>query len=206
MVKAKLFVEGGGDSKSLRVECKKGFRLFLEKAGLQGSMIRIVASGSRRSAYEDYCTAINNGEAAFLLVDSEAPVAPQSGEFQNWNPWVHLSAREGDKWSKPKNASNTDCHLMVQFMETWLIADVSALKKYYVVNFNENALPKNDNIEALSKSKITEALKTATRGTTKGSYDKGKDSFKILAEVNPEEVAKQSQWTKRFIELIKVRP
>ena len=64
----KLYVEGGGDSKVLQSECRRGFREFLEKAGLSGKMPSISACGGRRSAYEDYCTAIKNGEAAVLLV------------------------------------------------------------------------------------------------------------------------------------------
>ena len=75
MVKTvKLFVEGGGDGKSLRTECRAAFSSFLRKSGLTGYMPRVVASGSRNSAYSDYCTAIKNGELAVLLVDSETEV------------------------------------------------------------------------------------------------------------------------------------
>lgn len=64
MKTVKLFVEGGGDSNSLRTECRAAFSAFLQKAGLSGYMPRIVASGSRRAAFDDYCTSISNGEEA----------------------------------------------------------------------------------------------------------------------------------------------
>lgn len=62
-----------------------------EKAGLSGKMPSISACGGRRSAYEDYCTAIKNGEAAVLLVDSEAPVieaCSYGADNKDWLPWL----------------------------------------------------------------------------------------------------------------------
>jgi len=73
--------------------------MFLGKAGLAGIMPRIVACGGRRNAYESFCLALSNGEVAFLLVDSEAPVRPehQQGDPETgWQPWSHLLARDGD--------------------------------------------------------------------------------------------------------------
>ena len=49
MVTVRLYVEGGGDSKKLRVQCRRGFRKFVEKAGLKGRMPRIVACGGRQA-------------------------------------------------------------------------------------------------------------------------------------------------------------
>lgn len=126
MSTVKLFVEGGGVSKSLRTECRAAFSSFLQKSGLSGFMPRIVASGSRNEAYSDYCTALKNGENAVLLIDSETEViAPKDTVF------VSLSA--------------------------------------------------------------------ATRGTKKGSYDKGNHSFGILGIVDPNRVCSQSPWAKRFV-------
>ena len=65
----KLYVEGGGDAAALKTACREGFAKFLGKAGLAGRMPRIVACGSRADAYDSFCTAIGNGEAAMLLVD-----------------------------------------------------------------------------------------------------------------------------------------
>ena len=91
----KLFVEGGGDANILRTECRKGFREFLCKVGMHGHMPRIVACGGRRQAYEAFCTAIENGEKALLLVDSECAVASryqQGIDSHAWLPWEYLQA------------------------------------------------------------------------------------------------------------------
>jgi len=193
MVGVKLYVEGGGDSRPLHDACRKGFRKFLEKAGLKGRMPRIVACGSRKNAYDDYCTAIKNGEAAILLVDSEGPVSAALTE-----PWTHLKTR--DNWDKPANAGNNDCHLMVQAMEAWLLADPVALKEFYGQGFNENALPKRTDIEGLTKPVMKSHLKRATESTTKGDYDKGAHSFEILERIDPKQVIVKSPWAKRFVE------
>ena len=78
----KAYVEGGGDTNALKTKCRQGFSEFFRKAGLAGRMPRIVASGSRRNAYEDFCTALKKAAAdqfIVLLVDSEDAVATGAG-------------------------------------------------------------------------------------------------------------------------------
>lgn len=204
----KLFVEGGGSSKSLHSECRAAFRLFLEKTGLTGHMPRIVACGSRNDAYSDYHTAVNNGESAILLVDSEGPVIVPAGitsDPKTWKPWYHLKYRIGqnnqpaDNWDKPQDSSDMDCHLMVMLMESWFFADVDALKRYYGQDFNESCLPARKCIEEIPKDEVMASLENATWGTQKGVYSKGRHSFKILEQINPDKVADRSPWAKRFI-------
>jgi len=216
MVKTvKLFVEGGGDSKLLRTECRAAFSSFLQKADLSGYMPRIVASGSRNTAYSDYCTAINNGESAALLVDSEAEVLISKedakyevGNPRTWNPWYHLKHRRGrtgesaDHWEKPIGASEEDCHLMVQSMESWFLADINALKSFYGSTFNESGLPNRSDIEYISKDAVLTCLHTVSRNTRKGSYDKGAHSFGILASIDPNKVTALSPWASRFVLLL----
>lgn len=203
----KLYVEGGGDSKSLQIECRRGFREFLEKAGLKGRMPGISACGGRRFAYDDFCTAIANGESAMLLVDSEAPVLPahQAGAPDAWQSWQHLKARQGDGWDKPANTEDTDCHLMVQVMESWFLADRQALNAFFGQGFHENALPAaNRPIEGVAKDDVYDALKQATRSCkTKAEYGKGEHSFKLLAQVDPAKVTAASPWAKRFVDELK---
>ena len=114
----KLYVEGGGDSAALKAACREGFTTFITKAGIQNRP-RVVACGSREDAFDSFCTAIAQGEDAMLLVDSETSVATnhQSGALNQWRPWDHLFQR--DRWSKPEPSRDTDCHLMVQVMESW---------------------------------------------------------------------------------------
>lgn len=186
----KVYVEGGGNSKSLKTECRKGFREFIEKTGLVGNMPRIVACGSRNDAFDDFKTAITNGQSALLLVDAEGPVAEQG-------PWQHLKDR--DNWTRPKTATENHCHLMAQVMESWFLADVDVLSSYYGQNFQKSTLPQNPRIEEVSKQVVERGLRQATRGTSKGAYAKGKHSFAILAELSPVKVRQKSPYAERFL-------
>ena len=59
MVKVKLYVEGGGDSRSsLHINCREGFRKLLEAGGILGRMPSTKACGRRNAAYGDFRTAL----------------------------------------------------------------------------------------------------------------------------------------------------
>jgi len=89
---------------------------------------------------------------------------------------------------------------MVQAMEAWLLSDKNALKNFYNhQGFNENALPKRDDIENISKKDMKAHLEKATKETKKGTYNKGTHSFEILERVTPTLVTKKSLWAERFI-------
>jgi len=204
----KLYVEGGGDSNVLKTACREGFSEFLSKAGLKGKMPRIVACGSRGNAFDSFRTAINSGEDALLLVDSEAPVSAncQQGDDQkSWDPWQHLKNRKGDRWDKPGNAGKEDCHLMVQCMEAWFLADRTNLQAFFGQGFKAKFLPSEGNeIESVAKEEIYQALSAATRNCkTKAEYGKGTHSFKLLALISPKRVTAASPWAKRFIDITK---
>lgn len=201
----KLYVEGGGDASALKAACRKGFAMFLEKAGFKGHMPRIVACGSRRDAYDSFCTAVEIGESAFLLVDSEAPIAfqNQQGECDAWLPWQHLA--QGDQWQKPANADDLQCHLMVLCMESWFLADRENLQSFFGQGFQVNQLPPIANaIESVGKQEVYQSLASATRACkTKAQYGKGEHSFKILALIDPAKVTASSPWAKRFTDELK---
>lgn len=207
----KVYVEGGGDSSLLKVNCRAAFKSFLQKAGLSVNMLRILPCGPRSNAYSDYCTAIKNSEVAVLLVDSESPVlTPQgiSNDNNAFQPWYHLKNRKGqdgkiaDGWDKPPMAADKDCHMMVESMETWFLADIEALRKYYSANFNENSFPKRSDIENIPKKTVIDSLESATKHTSKGCYNKGNHSFEILEIIDPNKVTSKSPWAKRFIDLL----
>ena len=191
----KLFVEGGGDSNELRTRCREGFRSFLQRAGVQ-RLPRIVASGSRNAAFQDFCTELGQNGSAWLLVDSEDPV---EGEFRN--PWQHLQDRDG--WAKPSNAKDSNCHLMVVCMEAWFLADKSNLQLYYGQGFRAEALPRNPDIEKIVKPTLFSGLSAATKDTKKGEYSKGDHSFRILKMIEPVVVCEALPWAKRFIDTLK---
>lgn len=194
MVTTKIYVEGGGNSKQLRTACRRGFSKFIEKAGLAGQMPKVVACGSRDDAYNSFRTNHAGGkETAILLVDAEAAVLAS-------DPWEHLRTRDG--WERPTGAVNNQCHLMVQIMESWFLADVGTLETFYGQGFRPQRLPANPKLEDVAKQDVLDGLNRATSTTTKGNYNKGRDSFLILEELDPDKVKQALPSTNRFIEAL----
>jgi hypothetical protein len=158
-------------------------------------MPRIVACGRRKQAYDDFCTALRQGQhAAMLLVDSEDPVTVSS-------PWMHLLQRPADAWPTPQNATGDDCHLMVQCMESWFLADPDTLKTFFGQGYDANALPSSGNrVETIPKAVVHQALAKATKDCkTKRPYGKGEHSFALLGLVDPAKVTGASPWANRFV-------
>lgn len=184
----RIYVEGGGDQRQLKANCREGFRDFFKKAGFQERMPKIIACGGRDDAYDMFKTAhANRNEYALLLVDAEGPITEGQG------PWQHL---EG---SEPDNASEEQCHLMVQVMESWFLADRAALAEYYGQGFRSNVIPQYQDVEIVRKEDVYSKLRQATASTNKGRYNKAADSFKILGRINPEKVRQKSAHADRLI-------
>jgi hypothetical protein len=175
-----IYIEGGGQGKSLRGRCREGFSVFFRKAGFEGRMPRVVACGSRNDALGDFCAAMK-GRAAdifyVLLVDSEGEVKAGS------TAWDHL--RERDGWQRPPGSEPDQAHLMVQCMESWFLADKESLSRYFGTGFRMTALPANPKIEQIPKNDVLHGLENASRPTSKGRYDKGDHSFAILGAIDP---------------------
>jgi hypothetical protein len=193
----KVYVEGGGDSNQLRRQCRNGFREFFEKAGLKGRMPRVVACGSRRRAYDQFCAAINEadtGNFIVLLVDSEDAVT--SGD----SPWEHL--RKRDNWTQPSAATDDSAQLMVQCMEAWFVADRQSLSDYFGKDFKAAALPARD-VEAIAKDDFEPMLRQATKSCSKGSYNKGRHSFELLGCLDPSKVMNSSCHARRLIDTLR---
>jgi len=197
-VNVKVYVEGGGDTNALRTRCREGFSEFFRKAGLEGRMPRIVASGGRGRAFDDFRTALKTAGAKgfiVLLVDSEAAVDAGNG------PWTHLKSR--DDWNKPATAADHNAHLMVQCMEAWFLADKDTLAAFFGGGFNRGALPPREEVEDIAKQDVLNGLKAATRHCDKkGDYGKGRHSFEILARVDPAKVTGASLHAKRLVETL----
>ena len=192
----KIYVEGGARG-GLDRECRRGFGLFLERAGLRGSMPRIIACGSRDRAYDRFCTAQRNAQAnefIVLLVDSEEGVERGVG------PWAFLKRR--DNWSRPDGTSDDNVHLMVQCMEAWFLADRDTLAHFFGDGFNANPLPNRSDVENIPKSDLYDALERATQASSKGKYGKGRHSFDLLAQLDPQKVTQASPYAKRLVDIL----
>lgn len=198
MVSVEIYVEGGGQSKSLRSICREGFREFFKKAGLENHMPRIKACGSRNNALDDFREALRQARddiIPILLVDSESTVQ------RNNRPWQHLRSRDG--WERPDGVTDSQAQMMVQCMESWFLADVSALEAFFGQGFRSAAIPHRDEIERIPKDDVFEQLEFASRESRKRAYSKGRHSFDILAQIDPEKVIQRSKSAKRLIDTLK---
>ena len=178
---ATLYIEGGGERKDLRMRFLKGWRIFFDAAGV-GSRTKIVRGGGRQQTFKRFKSAVRGRSAdtlPLLLVDSEGPV--QAGN----SPWLHLQARDG--WQKPNGAGEDQAFLMVQFMETWFLADTDGLRRYFGSGLSEQAIKQWPELEAVSKDTVLKALAQATAACDK-AYEKGRTSFELLAHVDPARV------------------
>lgn len=188
-----VFVEGGGSTKKQQRTCRLAFTALFRNAGLAGAMPRISASGSRERAYEDFCDALPaESDDALLLVDSE-------GAVRAADSWSHL--RQEDGWERPKGAGANSAHLMVQVMESWFLADKSALAAYFGQRFRPNALPQGTEIEDIPKSDVVRGIQAASRQTNK-PYDKGRDSFAILERIDIDGLKEASPHAARFFQAL----
>ena len=198
VVKIQIYAEGGGNNPGNRA-FREALGKFVENAGLQNKKRTITACGSRDQAYKRFKNHNARSTLPVLLVDSEGPVTAPASEAK---PWDHLKDRPYDKWERPSGASDDQCHLMVEAMESWFLADRDALKSFYGQGFQESALPDNPSIEEIHKQDIFSKLNQASRNTHKGKYNKGKHSFAILKKIDPAKVIQASPYAKRFVETL----
>ena len=176
---ARIYIEGGGDSKELHIRCRAGFRQLLESCGFAGRMPKLISCGGRGAVFDDFMIAQANasdGEYIAMLIDSEEPLANID------QTWAHLIKRDG--WKQAPRADDDQVLLMTTCMETWIVADRQALRDHYGPTLQEANLPDQNNLESRARDAIYNALVQATRNC-KNRYAKGKRSFEILAKLNP---------------------
>ena len=178
-----IYMEGGGDRSAGKNALRQGMDRLLEPvkavARAHAWHWKLVPCGGRDVALRAFRNAIRARSDAIvaLLVDSEGPVST--------TPRAHLAERDG--WQldfAPEDA----VHLMAQVMETWILADVSALRSYYGQRFMVNALPRRQALEDVPKGDVEGALRRATASTGKGPYHKIRHASEILAHIDPDVV------------------
>ncbi|MBD2294955.1 DUF4276 family protein [Anabaena sphaerica FACHB-251] len=198
----RIYIEGGGDStrtlSALRAGFSKFFKKLLDTVISENFTLNITMCGKRNDAFRDFKIALKSHSDAFniLLVDAEAPVTKDS-------PWEHLKLR--DNWDKPAGVDDDNCHLMVQTMEAWFIADIATLKEFYGQGFKENGIPKTNNVETIPKDNLERILKTSSGKTTKGEYHKIKHASKLLELLDVTKVRQSSPYCDRLFNTLKSR-
>jgi hypothetical protein len=193
----RIYVEGGGDQRSGKAAIQEGFGKFLlpfkEMARERHIRWYVVACGSRQSAFGDFGIALRQHRDAFnvLLVDAEGPVTR--------SPWDHLQDR--DHWPT-QGLPDDHCHLMVQIMEAWIIADIETLQRFYGQGFNANSIPVQNDVELIAKADLERALIQSTRNTQKGEYHKIRHGPKILALVDVSKVRNRARHCDRMFTIL----
>ena len=194
---ARIYAEGGGPGQLYDSLFRAAWKEFFQSAGLAGRLPRVIRGEGRSQTFDLFITAVQThraGEVPFLLVDSEDPV--QAGH----SVWQHLKAR--DNWDKPEGVSNDHAFLMVQVMETWLIADRELLRNYFGGALREQHLPHWPALEAVSKPTIFAALNQATAGCSK-PYAKGKVSYELLSKLNPALVETACPYARKMLDKLR---
>jgi len=181
-VSARIYLEGGGDGKDLKMRCQKGFHNLLKKqTQLEGRLPHLVACGGRERVYDRFKISHSQSgsdEYVAMLIDSEEPVKDIE------KTWSHLKERDG--WKRPKGAKDDQVLFMTTCMETWIITDRDALRSHYRSDCLQlSSLPALDNIENRSRHDVQGGLENATRNCV-NTYKKGKRSFEILGKLAPD--------------------
>lgn len=189
-----IYMEGGGRGNTR--DLRRGIAAFLgplrELARSKTLRFRVTPCGSREDTWRRFLREAGRagpGETCVLLVDSDRSVRVP--------PRAHL--RETHGWDLSGVPENT-VHLMVQVMETWIVADPGALAGYYGQDFGKGKLPKRADLEEEPKERILNALKNATKHTSKGAYKKLAHAAELLWQIDPERVKARCRHCKRFFE------
>ena len=188
-VEVRVIVEGGGDASVQDGPFRIGYGTFLRKIAppeVDGRPValEIVRGKGGRSAVDKYLSqrSLYPDALLILLIDSEEPVSP------NATVWEFIKARHG--FDHPAWAEEAHAYLMVQCVETWLVADPAALAVHYGPKFDADKLPKRTNLEEELKRDVQSKLEEAV-GKLGGGYRHG-DSAKLIARVDPARVARLS--------------
>jgi hypothetical protein len=200
-----VYIEGGGETAAQRAELRRGFDALFQSEkenarGKRGSL-RLVCCGSRNEAYSAFMNelAVNPAVVSALLVDSETSTGPVPADRTQDAVLRcdHLKQKQGsggrgqgDGW--PLTGVSPDrVHLMVQCMETWIVADPDALEKFYRQGFKATRLPNRNNLEEEPKTDVQAKLEGATEATQSGTYAKIRHASKLLLIIDPGKIAKR---------------
>lgn len=183
----RVYIEGGAEGRVADSDFRRGWKKFLnelhELARTKGyQSLEVVRGKGRGNAFNRFKMHKKEHpkDLCVLLVDAEKAVP------EGTRVWDVVAQREGDKWQRPSWASESHLYLMVHFVETWLLTDQDALKKFFERGFNQKPLP-STNLEARPKNEIEQALKKATQDSSKGPYRHGQ-AHEIIGIVGPDKV------------------
>ena len=192
-----IYMEGGGDDDERQAALRTGMESFLQRGMADGAPSpRVVPCGGRSDTFARFRRAVARGKEgiAVLLVDSEQRVTAATAR-------AHLLQRPEDRWDL-SFATEDQVHLMVQTMETWIVADSQALALYYGDGFSQDKLPETDDLEGVRKQTILDALRTATENSVRKRFHKVWHARDMLRRIDPETVRKHCPACRRLFETL----
>ena len=182
----RVYVEG--DNK-----LRRGFHEFLkevrELADALHIKVRPIPCGAE--PVRDFCNALRSNPDAFnvLLMDNDGHLSFESLK------------KRGD-WKPPRKVDESEVHWMVQIMESWFLADLEVLRKFYGPKFDASHLPGHRNVEEAPKADVERGLKEATRGTQKRQYHKTAHAPHLLAKLDPGRVKARAPHCRRLFDTL----
>jgi hypothetical protein len=190
--------EGGGGTSSkrrhLNGEFRKSWKLFLQPLADYArdhgiSRFQCIPGRGGASTADKFFNPLPQQASALriLLIDSENSVSDVE------KPWKMLE-QDPPTWADDKN-----CYLMVQCLETWLLADVPSLCDHYNKPkkcFNENKLKAWSNLEKVPRKTLQKALEAATADCP-NPYTHSDGNF-LIAKVEREKLKKLSSVARLF--------
>ena len=175
-------------------QLKEGLHSFLGKLAFGGysrqCRVRFIAGTGRDDTIHDFRDAMKTHPSSWnvLLIDSEGP--DDGRLFAR----LHLPV-----------AQEESVFWMVQLMETWFVADIQALKRFYGQGLREAQLLIKRDMERVPKKDVLRWLEHATKATQKGKYDNVDHATHLLGLIDPDLVQKVCPNCRRISETFHAR-
>lgn len=200
----RIYIEGDRKSKTSNISLREGFSTFFkdlrEKARENKIKFDVILGGNSAETFKDFLLGVKSHPNSFVafLIDSDEEVSEED------SPKSFLQKQTKSKNWNLKNVDDNQCHLMVQIMESWFLADVEALKSFYGQKFNSKSVSKNKDIEKIPKSSVEISLDTATKETQKGIYceNKLKHSAELLSKIDVIKIRQRAKHCDRLFQTI----
>ncbi len=198
----RIYIEGGKQSKNSNISLREGFSAFFgelkEKAREKRIKFDVVLCGNSAETYKDFLIGVKYHQNSFVafLIDSDNEVSEKD------TPKSFLQKQEKSRNWNFENVENEQCHLMVQIMESWFLADVETLKSFYGQNFKHSVIPRQPNVEKIVKLDVESSLDKATNKTSKGKYHKIKHGADLLSKIETAKIRVKAEHCNRLFETI----
>ena len=198
----KVYVEGDAKgSGELRLGFNELFKSQREQLEAKDCRLDFVFCGPRSKTHKPFLVEYRNAaqtnsqqtNIVALLVDSESPIVDSANPEKRKQ---HLANQ--DQWDL-KGVSGECIHLMVQCMETWIVADQQAVAHFYGQAFLSSKLPTRMDLENEPKTDVLAKLSAATKPTQKSEYHKLKHARLLLEKLDPEKIAQRCPAFKALI-------